>query len=47
VYGIWWIGAFVVFMVNFYFFGNSSLLKHFRKDMGYLYYLFLFREADI
>ena len=54
VYGIWWMGAFVVFVANFYFFGNNSLLKCFRKDMGYLYYLFiylfiyfLFREARI
>ena len=42
VYGIWWIGAFVVFVANFYFFGNSSLLKLFWKDMGYLYYLLFF-----
>jgi len=39
VYGIWWMGAFVVFVANFYFFGNNSLLKLFGKDMGYLYYL--------
>ena len=46
VYGIWQIGAFVVFVANFYFFGNYSVLKLFRKDMGYLYsYFFLFREA--
>ena len=49
VYGIWWIGAFVVFVANFYFFGNMSLLKLFTKDMGYLYYLFffLFKEVGI
>ena len=47
VYGIWWIVAFVVFVANFYFFRNSSLLKLFKKDMGYLYYLFLFREVGI
>jgi len=46
VYGIWWMGGFVVFVANFYFFGNNSLLKLFRKHMGYLYY-FLIREADI
>ena len=45
VSGILWI-AFIVFVANFYFFGNNTLLKLFRKDMGYLYYLFLFREAD-
>ena len=42
VYGIWWMGAFMVFVANFYFFGNNSLLKLFRKDMGYLYYLFIY-----
>jgi len=41
VYGIWWIGEFVVFVANFYFFRNNSLLKLFRKDIGYLY-LFIF-----
>ena len=45
VYGIWWMGAFVVFVANFYFFGNNSLLKLFTKDMGYLY--FFIREAGI
>jgi len=42
VYGIWWIGVFVVFLANSNFFGNNFLLKLFRKDMGYLYYSFIY-----
>ena len=39
VYEIWWIGVFVVFVANLYFFANNSLLKLFKK--GYLYYSLL------
>ena len=42
VYGIWWMG---VFVANLFFFGNNSLLKLFRKDMGYLYYSLFFHSG--
>jgi len=54
VYGIWWIGEFVVLVANFYFYFCSlrinlsfDLGTFHGKNMGYLYYLFLFREAGI
>jgi len=37
----------VVFVANFYFFKTISLLKLFKKDMGYLLLSFFNREAGI
>ena len=34
VHGIWWIGVFVVFVANLYFFKNDSLLKLFQERHG-------------
>jgi len=49
VYGIWWIGAFVVFVANFYFYFCSLTINlsfdigtFCGKDMGYLYHYFIY-----
>ena len=50
VYGIWWIGVFVVFVANLYFFGNRSFLKLFQERLGLSllsFSFFKFREAGI
>ena len=49
VYGIWWMGAFVVFVANFYFFGNNSI-ESFQKRHGlsllFIYLFYLGRRAS-
>ena len=43
VYGIWWIGVFLVFVANLYFLGNNSLLKLLRKTWAiFIIHFFLF-----